>query len=286
MNISTVAAKSPLFPKRLRQIADPPKQLFVAGAELDGLLAAPCLAVVGSRAVTPYGQQVTQQLAGAAARAGITIISGLALGVDSLAHRAALEAGGRTIAVLPTGLGRIYPASHQRLAQQIIQQDGALVSEYADPVAPMKHQFIARNRLIAGLANRLLITEAAAGSGSLHTAQFALDDGKDVIIVPGDINRPSSAGANNLMLQGAEPILTVSQLLEKFQLKAVARRPKSTDPAQQKLLDLIGQGISQESQLLTKSQLPTSQFNQNLTMLEINGQIKPLGGGRWHLRTF
>ncbi len=272
------------IPKRLQQLADPPAQLYIKGP-LDTLLQRPCLAIVGSRAVSPYGRQITVMLAEAAARAGIVIISGLALGIDSIAHRAALKVEGNTIAVLPGGLKRIYPAAHQRLAEQIVTSGGALVSEYSGTTSPMKHQFIARNRLIAGLADAVLITEAAERSGSLHTAQFALEDGKDVLVVPGNITSQGSKGVNNLIKVGATPVTNTDDLLSYFGAKQPVQITLVGDnQEEQAILDLLQRGITSGAELLVNSKLSVAQFNQTLTMLEITGLIKPLGNDHWSLK--
>lgn len=270
------------FPERLKQLYDPPKQLYVTG-NLNSLLKGPVLAVVGSRAVSPYGRQVTEQFVQAAAKAGVTIVSGLALGVDSIAHHNALQASGKTIAVLPTGLGRIYPASHQQLAEQIVTGAGCLVSEYKDPLAPMKHQFIARNRLIAGLSDAVLITEAAERSGSLHTAQFALESGKDVLVVPGNVTSHGSAGVNNLLKAGATPVTSAKDLLDYFGVNSSQRQFIGANQAEQTIIELLQQGYSNAEELYKRSQLTPAEFNQNLTMLEINRVIKPLGANYWSL---
>lgn len=269
------------IPKRLQRLTDPPAQLYIKGP-LAELLERPCLAIVGSRAVSPYGRQVTTMLAHAAARAGIVIISGLALGVDSVAHRATLEVGGLTISVLPGSLERIYPASHQGLAKQIVTSGGALVSEYRSAESPMKHQFIARNRLIAGLADAVLITEAAERSGSLHTAQFALEDGKDVLVVPGNITSQGSNGVNNLIKVGATPVTDPQDVLDYFNITPVKNTaPKGKTSEEQILLDLLQKGTTTGAELLTQSRLSAAQFNQTLTILEISGVIKPLGNDHW-----
>jgi DNA processing protein len=272
------------IPERLKQMADPPAELFTHGAELNTLLAKPCLAVVGSRACSPYGRQVTEQLVQAVARAGVVIISGLALGIDSIAHRAALEAGGLTIAVLPNSVERVYPAGHRQLAEQIINRGGALVSEFQERTSPMKHQFIGRNRLISGLSDAVLLTEAAERSGSLHTAQFALETGREVFAVPGNITSPGSAGVNNLIKTSANPITSPKDLLDYFGLQ----KPKQAilvggSKEEQAILDLMQQGITAGSELLAKSGVTAVQYNQALTMLEITGGIKPLGNDHWSL---
>jgi DNA processing protein len=150
--------------------------------------------------------------------ASIPIVSGLALGVDSVAHQATLDAGGKTIAVLPGGIESIYPATHRRLAETIVRQGGALVSEYPGQLRPHKYHFIARNRIIAGLSHAVLITEAAEKSGSLHTAQFALDQGKEVLAVPGSIFSNNSVGTHNLINQGAQLVQDAEQILNLFAL--------------------------------------------------------------------
>lgn len=285
MKIRPLDPKTAAFPARLQLIADPPKQLYISGEPLTELLARPCLAVVGSRAVSPYGKQVTEMLVQAAAQAGVVIISGLALGVDSIAHRSALAVKGSTIAVLPAGIEQIYPYSHKRLAEQIVTEAGTLVSEYTGAGSPHKHQFIARNRLIAGLADAVLITEAAERSGSLHTAQFALEDGKDVLTVPGNITNKGSGGTNNLIKVGANPVASAQDLLDYFGLGTKEQTVLVGGSKEEQIIfTLLQQGITEGSELLAQSQLSAAEFNQNLTTLEITGRIKPLGAGHWALR--
>lgn len=274
-------------PIKLRNIATPPNRLYVKGEDVNELLSRPCVTVVGSRKVSAYGKAVTATLAGELAQAGVVIISGLALGVDSIAHKAALEAGGLTIAVLPSPLDRIYPASHGQLAQQILQQGGALVSEYPSGAQVYPGNFIARNRIASGLGDVLLITEAAEKSGTLHTADFALDQGREVLAVPGNITSPTSAGTNNLIKGGATPVTRVEDIFNALGMetdKTVKQAPpKSSNPNEQSLLDLLFAGISDGAELLERSNLGVRLFSQSLTMLEIRGQIRALGGNRWSL---
>lgn len=271
------------IPERLQRLPQPPKQLFVQGY-LEALLESPCVAIVGSRKVSTYGRQVTEQFARVLAERGVTIISGLAFGVDSIAHRAALEAGGKAIAVLPTPLDRIYPASHRQLATDLLEQGGALVTEYASDDDTYPSSFVARNRLIAGLADATLIPEAALKSGSLHTARFTLELGKDVLAVPGNITSPVSEGTNNLVRVGATPITSVDDLLFALKLPANApQKPKGQTPAEQTILDLLAAGISDGAELLQRSRLAVESFNQSLTMLEIKGIIRNLGTNHWSL---
>jgi DNA processing protein len=286
MNSQKMTLSASTLPQKLRNIPRPPKQLFVLGNDIKELLARPCVTVVGSRKVSAYGKAVTLSLTGELARAGVVIISGLAIGVDSLAHKAALDAGGLTIAVLPTGVDKIYPAGHQGLAMQILQQGGALVSEYPDGTPPMKYQFIERNRLTSGLGDALLITEAAEKSGTLHTAGFALEQGKPVLAIPGNITSPTSGGTNNLIKTGATPVTSAKNVFYALGLEITEKSreaPHSSNPHEQTLLDLLFSGISDGTELFEASELEVSLFNQTLTLLEIRGRIRALGGNRWQL---
>jgi len=274
------------IPARLRELANPPAQLFCRGTSLADLLARPCVAIVGSRKVTTYGRTVTEQLASELARQGVVIISGLAVGVDGIAHRAALAAGGLTIAVLPCGLERIYPASHRQLAEDIVKNGGALVTEYAAGAIAYKLNFIARNRIVAGLADAVLVTEAALKSGTLHTARFALEQGKDVLAVPGNINSPTSEGTNNLIRSGAALVASATDVLQILGLDPTTAKAKvrGSTPAEQLILDFLVAGLQDGSALLAATGLSAASFNQALTMLEISGSIRALGGNQWALR--
>lgn len=285
-SIQKIANNSPLFPTDLLHIAQIPDALYILSDNWTDLLQRPRLAVVGSRKVSSYGQTITHRLVSELAQAGVVIVSGLAYGVDSIAHRAALDAGGLTIAVLPRDVQHIYPSSHQAMAQQIIKQGGALVSEYDDAVITYKSNFVARNRLVAGVAQALLVTEAAEKSGSLHTARFALEQGKDVLAVPGNVTSPTSIGTNTLIKSGAAVVTCAKDVLHILGLQltpAPRKKPRSSDPQQQSLLDLLVQGIQNGDELLTRSQLDAQQYNQALTMLEISGQVRAMGGNAWAL---
>lgn len=272
------------IPPRLVQISSPPKQLYVLGDAFTELLDRPCLAVVGSRKVSPYGRAVTTKLTQDAARQGIVIISGLALGIDGLAHQAALNAGTPTIAVLPCGLDRIYPSTHHQLAKQIIERGGTLITEYSPNTEPFKINFVARNRLIAGLGDGILITEAAEKSGSLHTANFALEQGREVMAVPGNITSETSKGTNNLIKSGAVPVTSIEDILRT--LKVEPRRREVTkimaaNAEEYTLLELLRSGVTDSARLLQLSEFTPAAFNQTLTMLEITGKIKNLGANHW-----
>ena len=274
------------IPGELQRLAQPPKQIFCNGEGLEEFLKRPRLAVVGSRKITPYGRYVTEKIVRELARQGVVIISGLALGTDSVAHASCLEAGGQTIAVLPSGLDKIYPTSHNQLAQRITANGGLLVSEYPVKTAPMQHNFVARNRIIAALAEGILIPEAAVRSGSLHTARFGLELGLPVLAVPGPINSPVSEGTNNLIKAGATPITSVEDILVAldWQLSDSPQADLHANTEQERIiLELLSHGISDGHELLQRSELAASPFNQALTMLEITGRIRPLGNNHWAL---
>lgn len=277
--------KSKAIPKVLQKIPSPPQELFVIGP-LTELLERPRLSVVGSRKPTPYGIQVTKSIIQELAAQGVVIISGLAFGIDSIAHQACIEAHGQTIAILPTSLGNIYPASHQHLARQIIDKGGALVSEYPPGNTAYKTNFVARNRLVSGLGDGILIIEAAQKSGTLHTANFALEQGKDVMVIPGNITSPLSTGTNNLIKEGAIPITSSLDIINTLGLIKPKHAPLSilaADTQEAAILDLINSGISDTSKLLEECGMKPSLFNQTLTILEITGKIRPLGAGHYGL---
>lgn len=284
MKIQKLTPIDSAFPEALRTIPDPPKELYVLG-NLAALAEQPSLSVVGTRKVTPYGKSVTLDLVRAVAAQGIVIVSGLALGVDCLAHQAALEAGGKTVSVLPCGLDKPYPATNRPLARKILEQGGALVSEYPEGAPPLQHQFIARNRLVSGLGDGLLITEAAIKSGTLHTANFALDQGKTVMAVPGNITSDLSQGTNSLIKTGADPITQAQDILDAMGIGKQLELSEvlAANAEEESILSLIRSGTTDGSELQTLSQLDAVSFNQTLTMLEITGKIRAVGAGHWSL---
>ena len=284
MKVHKITARDNDYPDTLRNIATPPKQLFYLGASLSNLDQRPTVAIVGSRKVSHYGQQVTAELASALASRQITIVSGLALGVDGIAHQAALEAGGKAIAVLPCGLDKIYPATNYQLAKRILEQGGTLITEYPAGTEPFKQNFIARNRIVAGLAQATLITEAAEKSGSLHTANFALGQGKEVLAVPGNITSYLSAGTNNLIKSGATPVTGPGDVFAALNLSVkpeTVHEIVAANYEEQIILKLLTSGVSDGTELLDLSKLGTAVFNQTLTMMEITGKIKAAGNDSW-----
>lgn len=284
MKVKSVTLKESTYPNVLLHIDQPPKVLFWLGADAEQWLNQPRLAVVGSRRSTPYGRAVTLQLVSELARRGVVIISGLALGIDAQAHRAALAAGGSTIAVLPTPVDQIYPAAHQNLAQQLLAQGGALISEYPSGAPIYKENFTIRNRLTAGLAEGLLITEATANSGTMHTARFALEQGKTVMAVPGNITSPASQGTNNLIKSGALPVTSVEDICFAMgwpSAPAQARQPLPADSLEARILALISKGTTDQEELALQVKVDAAALGSTLTLLQITGHIRPLGAGQW-----
>jgi DNA processing protein len=284
--INTISANHKLFQQRLSQLADPPERLYYTGVVYTHTQ--PCLTIVGSRKPTPYGKDLTYQLAYELARQGVVIVSGLALGIDGIAHQAALDAGGTTVGVLAGGLDNIYPYRHRKLARQIIDNGGLLLSEYPPGTSCYRHQFIARNRIEAALGEGLLVTEAAAKSGTLHTAGFALDLGRVVMALPGQATNPMAAGCLNLLKTGATLITNVDDILFALNWKKINAQQElpllADSEAERIILTLLSQGVQDGEILLQKSNLAPHIFNQHMSMLEIKGQIMTQGANMWSLR--
>lgn len=242
------------------------------------------VAIVGTRKPTTYGQDITEQLARKLAERGVVIVSGLALGVDGIAHRGALAAHGTTIAILAHGVDHINPRSHSMLAEQILEHDGALISEYEPGITAHPGRFLERNRLVSGLSDTLIITEAATRSGTFNTVSHALEQGRDVYAVPGPITSPMSRGCNQLIAQGATPINDVDEFVDTLAPRQTEVIPTlAYSDAEQVIIDLIRQGARDGDEIQMKSQLDAGQFAQSLTMLELRGSIRPLGANQWSL---
>lgn len=274
------------YPDSLRQMPGPPQQLFWAGVDIKDVMARPRVAIVGSRRATGYGRNITEDFARKLASADVVIVSGLAYGIDSCAHKGALAVGGCTVAVLPSPIDKIYPAANHSLAEQILKTGGALASECPVGTEVNNGSFIARNRIVSALADVLLITEAAKQSGTLHTVRFALEQGKTVMAVPGNINSPTSEGCNNLIKSGAQPATNVEDVFFALNLQPKPVQPIRIfqgSPSEQLILDLIQQGVQAQEQLALSSKLPGPQVSSTLTSLELQGYIRPTGGGYWTL---
>lgn len=285
MKINTLSPDKHKFLQISTTVAKPPKKLYCIGNLPKERR--PTVAIVGSRKPTRYGKEVTERLAYDLAKQGIIIISGLAIGVDGIAHTAALEAGGTTIAVLGNGLSYIYPTNHADLARRIVEQGGAILSEYGPHVLARGYQFLERNRLVSAFSDAVIITEAAARSGTLNTASHAIEQNKELFVVPGNITSLLSAGCNSLLKQGATPITCAEDVIEVIApelLRNQSVMPLGDTPEEVTVLKLIHSGIRDGDELQIKSKLDPVVFSQTLTMLEINGAIKPLGGNQWTLR--
>ena len=268
------------YPARLREIDQPPPVLYLRGEYLpDDIFA---VGIVGTRRVTPYGRQVTEEIASFLAANGITVVSGLARGVDAVAHTAALKAGGRTIGVLGSGVDRIYPPEHRALAEQMAER-GAVVSDYAPGTPPDASNFPPRNRIISGLSLAVVVIEAGETSGALITAEFAAEQGREVFAVPGSILAPQSKGTNKLIQNGAQLLLTASDLMQALNLTRMgehkaARKILPSDEVEAKLLAALGEQPIHVDELGNQTGLPIEKVSATLTLMELKGMVRQVGG--------
>jgi DNA processing protein len=282
LSIQKIVSKDPAFPEDFMRVSPVPAQVYISSTNWPDIMSRPRVAIVGSRKVSPYGKHVTELLARDLARTGVVIVSGLAIGIDAIAHRACLEAGGITVAVLPSSIQEIYPARHTQLAQRMLAQGGALLTEYEQGSPTYRSNFVARNRLVASLSHVVLVTEASEKSGTMHTARFALEQGKDVLAVPGSITSRTSRGTHNLIKSGAGLVSDADDVLRVLGIsRAPLNKPQSDDPNEQLLIDMLIEQSRDGSELLASSNLPVQLFNQTMTMLEIKGLIRPLGANQW-----
>jgi DNA processing protein len=288
-NIKTVSIEEDEYPELLKEIFYPPFLLFYKGnLNINGRKT---LAVVGARKCTYYGQQAIEKLIPPLVKNKIVIASGLAIGIDSLAQMATVQAGGQTIAVLGTGIDKnsLYPAQNFRLAEDIAASGGAVVSEFPPGTPPLKQNFPQRNRIIAGLAQATLVIEANQKSGSLISARFALEEGREVMAVPGNIFSPASEGPNNLIKSGAKPIFSADDILESFGVFAEKSAEKTDHDFSQFNIDerKILQKLSCEpihlDEISRATQLDTKIINSTLTILEIKKAVRNVGGGNYIL---
>ncbi|HNX49079.1 MAG TPA: DNA-processing protein DprA [Thermoanaerobaculaceae bacterium] len=259
-------ASEPGFPPGLVALADPPLGLFVRGT----LPAGPAVALVGARKASAYGREVAECFGRELARAGVTVVSGMARGVDAAAHRGAIASSGPTAAVWGSGPDRLYPPEHDQLAAQIVAH-GALLTEYPPGSPPLAHHFPERNRLIAGLAQAIVVVEADVRSGALITARLALEEGRDVLAVPGSVFAPLSAGPNGLLRSGAAPALTVADILEVI---GVVPPPATPEPPADGLLAALKPGTSATvDDLASATGMPVAAVLESLVQLELEGRV-------------
>ncbi len=267
------------YPRRLKEIDQSPPVLYLRG----DLRTADewAVAVVGTRRVSSYGRQVAEQVGAFLAHNGVTVVSGLARGIDSAAHQAALNAGGRTLAVLGCGVDRIYPPENRRLAKQIIE-NGALVSDYPLGTKPESYNFPPRNRIISGLSIAVVIVEAGESSGAVITSTFAADQGREVFAVPGNIYAPQSKGTNKLIQQGAHPLLQPEDLLEALDLtlateQQAARTVLPADATEAKLFEVLTHQPTHVDEICAITDLPVAQVSSSLALMELKGLVRQVG---------
>ena len=270
------------YPAQLREIPSPPKALYVKGHIPEGK---PMIAIVGTRRCTPYGKRVTEHIVKGLVRAGCVIVSGMAIGIDSEAHKAALASGGETVAVVGSGIDEsvVYPASNRYLAREI-EKHGAVTSEF-DPYARSEtFYFPQRNRVISGLSLGVVIIESKERGGSLITANFALDQNRDVFAVPGGIYWETSIGPNNLIKQGAKSVTCAEDILDELNLAISDSQTNNIvaeNPTEQKILDVFSKNPGAHMHIDTiteESNLPSSDISSAITMMEIADKVKNLGG--------
>ncbi len=304
------------FTEVLNSIALTPKTLYFRGKMPENVskngksMRPKSVAIVGSRRNTRYGEEITYKMAYELAKRGVVIISGLAYGIDSIGHQAALDAGGKTVAVLGTAIDKIYPRNHEKLAAEIIEKGGAILSEYppTNSDAPLvtgefmnkngqrqinyKSSFLHRNRLISGLSDVVVVVEAAERSGTLNTAAHALSQGKDVFAVPGNLTSPNSVGCNRLIKQGAFPYTDPEDLLNFIFPEEIVKKsrksskftpPEGLSKSETAVLKVLFEGLRDGGEIAEKLDLSAANLAETLTLLELKGLIRSLGMNNWAL---
>jgi DNA processing protein len=261
------------FPRLLKAIFDPPPALYLRGSAAPELLARRAVAVVGARSCSPYGAQVARMLGRELAGAGLLVVSGLARGIDGEAHRGALEAGSPTVGVLGCGIDRDYPAVNAALSRRM-EEEGLVVSEYEAGVEPAPWRFPARNRIIAGLCEAVVVVEARERSGALITADFALEEGREVFAVPGEITSALSAGSNSLLKLGATPLTGAGDVLDALGIERVAAQADpDVSEAAKRVLALVRDGPAAADDLTVRASLDAGAVSVALTELELAGLV-------------
>jgi DNA processing protein len=285
--VSVLTWDSDAYPRYLRETHAPPPVLYVAGEirEQDQW----AVAVVGTRRLSAYGRQMTREVVSGLVRNNVTIVSGLARGIDGIAHKTAVEMGGRTIAVLGSGIDCLYPPEHRGLARRVIkEQRGAIVSDYPLGTQPEAKNFPPRNRIISGLSLGVVVVEAGRKSGALITANFALDQDRDVFAVPGNVNSRASEGTNKLIQQGAKLVMTADDVLEELNLTMAPQQmvvqmamPESEEEAA--LLRQLSREPSHVDELGRASGMSSADVSSTLAIMELKGMVQQVGGMRYVL---
>jgi DNA processing protein len=285
-NSEIITFDDPLYPYLLKQIYDPPLVIFVQGNKK--LLNQSQLAIVGSRSASVNGREMAFQLAQQLAEIGLIVTSGLALGIDAEAHKGALTSDASTIAVVATGLDKVYPARHRSLAQQIISHHGAIISEFLPGTLPKAGHFPKRNRIISGLSIGVLVVEAALKSGSLITARCALEQNRDVFSIPSTISNPQAKGCHWLIKQGAKLVEEVADIVEELTFVTKSQEIVNKDIDQKsinkslpvdELLASVGFEITPVDKVVSRSKLPIEEVLTRLTLLELSGLVAAVPGG-------
>lgn len=285
--ISLITIKDKNYPKMLKEIYNPPFLLYVKGELKNEDEYA--FAIVGARRCSDYGRQVTRDLAASLAQNNITVVSGLAMGIDGVAHSGALSvSGGRTIAVLGCGIDRasIYPAENRGLVEQIINERGAIISEYGIGTPPLKQNFPSRNRIISGLSLGVLVVEATITSGSLITANSALEQGRDVFAVPGSIYNKNAEGPNSLIKKGAKLVEKIDDILEELHLRNVVSKIEASEiipesEEEEKVLKYLELESHHIDEIARETGIAISDLNAVLTTMEMKGMVRNMGGGNY-----
>lgn len=276
------------YPKLLKEVYDPPFCLFVRGKLAPDDFN---LAVVGTRKYSTYGKQVTEKLVGELSNQGVTIVSGLAFGIDIIAHTTTLQNHGKTIAVLGSGINRhhIYPGEHKNIAEQIVENNGALISEYPPGTLPNKFTFPRRNRIIAGMSLGTLVIEAAEKSGALITAEYAMESGREVFAIPQNITSPTSKGTNNLLKNGAKLVTSSEDILEGLDLQDIEvyvtnKQILGDSPQENAVLAVLSQEPKHIDEITKASKLSSTEISATLTIMEMKGKVRNLGNMMYIVR--
>jgi DNA processing protein len=278
--IKILTWEDPDYPDKLMNIDQPPPVIYIRGSVKPEDRWA--VAIVGTRRVTSYGRQVTEQVSTYLARNGLTVVSGLARGVDGVAHQTTLANNGRTIAVLGSGIDQIYPPEHRQLAEKIIE-NGAVISDYHPGTPPDAGNFPPRNRIISGLSLATVVVEAGETSGALITATFAAEQGREVFAVPGPIYAPQSKGTNRLIREGAQPLLDPVDIMESLNLRKVDHYKQASlllpgDELEIKLMEILNLEPVYIDEIQSKAGYPVEKVSAALTMMELKGMVKQVSG--------
>ena len=279
--VKSISIEDKNYPKLLKKIQNPPKILYFLG-EIKSQ--ENCFAIVGTRKCTNYGKEIAYQISADLAEAGLTIVSGFAPGIDTIAHKATIERGKRTIAVLGTGLDEkaIYPKSNLKLIDKILENGGCLISEFEPGTHGTKYTFPQRNRIISGLSFGVLVVEARMGSGSLITANYAKEQGRKIFAVPGSVFSQTSKGCHFLIKKGAKLVESAKDILEELGIEKAKLREKEIKgktPEENLILEVLKEGALDIEKIIEKTKLSPSKVASLLSILEIEGKIKNLGGG-------